>query len=187
MTMTIGHDRLNFMTKGCSLLLVRIRVPFHDYLYQKMLSTVGNKSQSRPARFKKSFTTLKMITNMAANWKKGLLILGLTAVVLATPVMGIEVRHGCKSWIVKSSPLSFLACSLAFDLVAIEAEFRAYPPLMARFCSIMRSERLYSHIFSMVYFTRLSRTMPTVWTPVIGLSVWIHIWRYERRFADLHV
>jgi hypothetical protein len=35
-----------------------------------------------------------MILNMVATWKKGLVVLALTAVALATPVMGIEVRRG---------------------------------------------------------------------------------------------
>lgn len=30
---------------------------------------------------------------MVATWKKGLFVLGVTTVVLAAPVMGIEVRH----------------------------------------------------------------------------------------------
>jgi hypothetical protein len=35
----------------------------------------------------------KMIFNMAASWKKALLLLGMATAVYATPVMGIEVRH----------------------------------------------------------------------------------------------
>jgi hypothetical protein len=64
---------------------------------------------------------------MATTWKKGLLLLGLTTAVFATPVMGIEVRHGNRtnplsySCDAQSPALSF-ACSLALDFVRRSTE-----------------------------------------------------------------
>ena len=87
MTMTDGHDRWNDMTKRLFFLMLRLSFYLKNRLPQNHdLPIIKNRKAAL-------LRSQKMILNMVATWKKGLFVLGLTTVVLAAPVMGIEVRH----------------------------------------------------------------------------------------------
>jgi hypothetical protein len=80
----------------------QVSVRFHDYKHcsfikNKAETKIHKVTQSRPTNNQEDkrptqLQTQRMTLNMA-NWKKGLLLIGLATAMFATQVMGIEVRH----------------------------------------------------------------------------------------------
>jgi hypothetical protein len=125
-----------------------------------------------------------------ATWKKGLVVLALTAVVLATPVVGIEVRRGNLTSPATPAPhnhprlfpLLLLSCLIRiarYFLFSSESGYRGSLScvLSSARCWMALGLTLwfkhaidrewgpgqsYSHIFLILYVARLSKTMPTV-------------------------
>jgi hypothetical protein len=80
-----------------------------------------------------------MIFNVAATWKKVLLLLGLATAVFGTLVVGLEVRH---------ENLTSPCDSCSAELAALSLPVLVPVPVLVR---------VYSHIFSILIFSPISK------------------------------